>query len=102
MIEPVLTAWRAARVGLGISRPVHDRREIVNAIPYVARTGIAWEHLPHDFPPAMTVYDYYAKWEADGTTQRIHDLLRERVRPFAPELVDAALGDPQILPGDVV
>ncbi|MFG2013320.1 hypothetical protein ACGFNF_30120 [Micromonospora sp. NPDC048868] len=22
---------------------------------------------------------YYAKWEADGATQRIHDLLRERV-----------------------
>jgi transposase len=80
LIEPVLTAWRAARAGLGISRPVHDLREIVNAILYVARTGIAWEYLPHDFPPAKTVYDYYAKWEADGTTQRIHDLLRERVR----------------------
>ncbi|MEU4772677.1 IS5 family transposase [Micromonospora sp. NPDC023644] len=79
LIEPVLTAWRAARVGLGISRPVHDLREIVNAILYVARTGIAWEYLPHDFPPAKTVYDYYAEWEADGTTQRIHDLLRERV-----------------------
>ncbi len=80
LIEPVLAAWRVARVGLGISRPVHDLREIVNAILYVARTGIAWEYLPHDFPPAKTVYDYYAKWEADGTTQRIHDLLRERVR----------------------
>jgi len=80
LIEPVLTAWRAARVGLGISRPVHDLREIVNAILYVARTGIAWEYLPHDLPPAKTVYDYYAKWEADGATQRIHHLLRERVR----------------------
>ncbi|WP_247686415.1 hypothetical protein [Micromonospora sp. C31] len=26
------------------------------------------------------MYDYYAKWEADGTTQRIHDLLREWFR----------------------
>ncbi len=49
-----------ARVGLGISRPVHDLREIVNAIFYVTRTGIAWEYLPHDFPPAKTVYDYAA------------------------------------------
>lgn len=80
LIEPVLTRWRAARTGLGIQRRVHSLREIVNAILYVARTGIAWEYLPHDFPPAKTVYDYYAKWEADGTTQAIHDLLRRRVR----------------------
>ncbi|MEU6076027.1 transposase [Micromonospora sp. NPDC047074] len=37
----------------------------------VARTRIAWKCLPHDFPPAKTVYDFYAKWEADGATQRI-------------------------------
>ncbi len=49
-------------------------------ILYVARTGMAWEYLPHDFPPAKTVDDYYAKWESDGTTARIHDLLRSRVR----------------------
>ncbi len=80
LIGPVVQAWRAARRGLGIAEPVHDLREIVNAILYVARTGIAWEYLPHDFPPAKTVYDYYATWEADGTTQLIHDLLRDRVR----------------------
>ena len=80
LIEPVLVQWRAAREGLGIRPPVHDLREIVNAILYVARTGMAWEYLPHDFPPAKTVYDYYAKWEKDGTTARIHDLLRSRVR----------------------
>jgi hypothetical protein len=50
---PILAAWRAARAeaGLGLSEPVHDLREIVNAILYVNRTGIAWEYLPHDFPP---------------------------------------------------
>ena len=58
----------------------HDLREIVNAILYVCRTGIAWEYLPHDFPPYKTVYDYYVKWEADGTTETLHDLLRQRVR----------------------
>jgi transposase len=69
LIEPMLVAWRAKRVGLGIGGPRHDLREIVNAILYVNRTGIAWEYLPHDFPPYKTVYDYYAKWEADATTQ---------------------------------
>ncbi len=59
---------------------MHDLREIVNAILYVNRTGIPWEYLPHDFPPYKTVYDYYAKWEADGTTQQVHDLLRDKTR----------------------
>jgi len=37
LIEPVLSAWRQARAeaGLGLSEPVHDLREIVNAILYV-------------------------------------------------------------------
>src|SRR6266699_2678955 len=85
LIEPVLSAWRQARAeaGLGLSAPVHDLREIVNAILYVTRTGIAWEYLPHDFPPYKTVYDYYAKWEKDGTTETIHDELRRRVRTAA-------------------
>ena len=50
LLEPVLSAWRQARAeaGLGLRRPVHDLREIVNAILYVNRTGIAWEYLPHD------------------------------------------------------
>ena len=80
LIEPTLTAWRAARRGPGVAARIHDLREIVNAILYVCRTGIAWAYLPHDFPPCKTVYDYYAKWEVDGTTETLHDLLRQRVR----------------------
>jgi transposase len=51
LIEPLLTEWRSQRKGLGIAKIQHDLREIVNAILYVNRTGIAWEYLPHDFPP---------------------------------------------------
>ncbi|PWJ04746.1 IS5 family transposase [Streptomyces sp. NWU49] len=80
LIEPVFTAWRAGRTGPGTAARVHDLREIVNAILYANRTGIPWEYLPHDFPPYQTVYDYYAKWEADGTTRQVHDLLRDRAR----------------------
>ncbi|MFF5927652.1 transposase [Streptomyces hydrogenans] len=80
LIEPVFVAWRAARPGPGAAARVHDPREIVNAILYVNRTGIPWEYPPHDFPPFKTVYDYYATWEADGTTEQVHDLLRDRPR----------------------
>ncbi len=99
LIEPILAAWRAARAeaGLGLSEPVHDLREIVNAILYVNRTGIAWEYLPHDLPPYKTVYDYYAKWAKDGTTEVIHDALRRQVRTAAgrSEEPTAAIMDAQ-------
>src|SRR5215471_4318620 len=50
LIEPMLSAWRSQRAGLGIAKIQHNLREIVNAVLYVNRTGIAWEYLPHDFP----------------------------------------------------
>ncbi|WP_420803674.1 IS5 family transposase [Saccharothrix deserti] len=80
--RPSAEFWHptAARRGPGTAARVHDLREIANAILYVCRTGIAWAYLPHDFPPHKTVYDYYAKWEADGTAEALHDLLRDQVR----------------------
>jgi transposase len=99
LIDPVLSAWRAKRAaaGLGLSAPVHDLREIVNAIMYVNRAGCAWHLLPHDFPPWKTVYDYYAKWEKDGTAQDLHDLLRRQVRERAGRAAEptAAIIDAQ-------
>src|SRR4051812_36647545 len=83
LIEPMLSAWRAGRAGLGISPIQHDLREIVNAILYVNRTGIAWEYLPHDFPPYKTVHGYFALWEKEGVTEAIHDALRGKVRQAA-------------------
>src|ERR1039458_2167310 len=101
LIEPVLSAWRQTRAeaGLGLSEPVHDLREIVNASLYVERAGCAWHLLPHDFPPYRTVCDYYARWEKDGTTQAIHDLLRGRVREQAGRAPDptAAIIDARVV-----
>src|SRR5947209_8325273 len=55
-------------------------REVVNAILHVLRTGSAWKHLPHDFPPSGTVYGYFNQWRRDGTIRRIHEVLRPQVR----------------------
>ena len=59
---------------------VHSLREILNAIFYVVKSGCAWRLLPHDFPPWKTVYHYFRFWRLDGTWERIHRALRERVR----------------------
>ena len=57
----------------------HPRREIVNAILYVVRTGCAWRHLPSDFPPWQTVFRYFSRWRREGVVQ-VHDRLRDAVR----------------------
>lgn len=57
-----------------------DVREVVNAILYVLRSGCAWHLLPHDFPPSGTVYDYFRRWQRDGTWELIHQTFREQVR----------------------
>ncbi len=59
---------------------LHCLREILNAIFYVVRSGCAWRLLPHDFPPWKTVYHYFRFWRLDGTWERMHRALRQRVR----------------------
>ncbi len=55
-------------------------RQVVNAILYINRSGNAWRMLPRDFGPWSSVYHYFRTFRDDGTWQRIHDRLRERVR----------------------
>jgi transposase len=100
LIEPILSEWRTARAALALAispPPQHDLREIVDAILYVNRAGIPWDLLPHDFPPHQTVYSYYAMWEKEGITKRIHDMLRGKVRREAgrDEQPTAAILDAQ-------
>ena len=83
LIEPVLTAWwaRRRRDALNIGRPpVHDLRQIMNAILYVDRTGVPWHYLPHDFAPRPTIYGYFAKWQQDGVFEQLTGPLRRLVR----------------------
>jgi len=58
-------------------------REIVNAIFYVLRGGMAWRLLPSDFPPWSTVYRWFAAWRDGCVFERINHALvmadRERV-----------------------
>src|SRR5512144_2442045 len=55
-------------------------REILNGIFYITRGGCSWRMMPKDLPPWSTCYDYFSKWRNDGTWQRVHDTLRDRVR----------------------
>ena len=61
----------------------HPMREIVDALRYVLRGGIAWRALPHDYPPWQTAYHYFRAWRLDGTWERLNDELRDLVRERA-------------------
>jgi transposase len=57
-------------------------REIMNAICYVLRGGIAWRLMPESFPPWRTVYRWFARLRDAGTWQTInhHLAMRDRER----------------------
>ena len=50
-------------------------REVVNAIFYVIRGGIAWRMMPSDLPPRSTAYRWFATWRDAGLFERINHAL---------------------------
>ena len=77
--------WQTIRRLLPAPKPggrprTTDLRSVVNAVFYVLRSGCAWRMLPQDFPRFPTVYMYFKQWRDDGTLERVHDLLRDRIR----------------------
>jgi transposase len=57
LVEPILPRRKAVADWRPLKYP---RREVVDAILYVARTGCSWRQLPADFPPWAVVYHYFA------------------------------------------
>ncbi len=58
-------------------RPPRDRRQIVDAILWILRTGAPWRDLPEEFGPQGTVWNLFDRWNADGTL----DTILSRPRP---------------------
>src|SRR5580693_1752364 len=44
-----------------------DEREVLNGLLYVLSTGCQWRYIPRDLPPRSTLFDYFQRWEYDGT-----------------------------------
>ena len=89
LLEPLLPKAKSGPQG---GRPASDRREVINGIRYVVRSGCAWRLLPHDLPPWGTCYSYFRKWGLDGTWQKIHDRLRGDLRESVGRHREASAG----------
>jgi len=64
----------------GGARKKHAKRDIVNAIFYLNKTGVQWRQLPNDFPPWKTVYDHYSQWNRRGIWDTTLDQLNRHCR----------------------
>ncbi|GCE27566.1 hypothetical protein KDA_30500 [Dictyobacter alpinus] len=60
--------------------PTVARREIVNGILYVLRTGCSWRQMPHDLPACKTVYHYFRLWQRTGVWDEAMASLRKQAR----------------------
>ena len=58
----------------------YTRREIINGILYVLRSGCPWRLLPHDLPTWGTAYWYFRRWRDEGVWDQVLKELRMEVR----------------------
>ena len=72
-------------------------REIVNAIFYVMRGGVAWRLLPSDLPPKSTAYRWFAAWRDGGVFEALNHalLMIDRERSGRPASPSACIIDSQ-------
>ena len=73
-VEPLIPR-KEARTG----RPPEDRREMLDGILWVLRTGAPWRDLPERFGPWQTVYDYFSAWRRTGVFDGILEALQIRL-----------------------
>src|SRR5215212_2307866 len=59
---------------------LHSPRDVLDAVFYVLKSGCQWRMLPRDFPPWKTVFHYFRAWRIDGTWERLHRAIRQRLR----------------------
>ena len=76
IIEPLLSTDYSK----GGRQPTHTKRELLNAIFYLLRTGCSWRHLPHDFPPWKTVYTQFRRWKLQGLFEVLEHKLQKQLR----------------------
>jgi transposase len=75
IIEPFVTKKKKTNAG----RPPIERRQIVDGILWIVRTGAPWRDLPDRFGPWKTVYHWFNEWSKDGTWDRILEALQIRL-----------------------
>jgi putative transposase len=75
ILEPLIPA-----IAEEAENVIYERREIVNGILYVLRSGCPWRLMPHDLPAWGTVYWYFRIWRREGIWNQALESLRKQMR----------------------
>ncbi len=67
-------------------------RAVVDGLMYVLSSGCQWRAIPKDLPPRSTLHDYFARWDYDGTLNRIHHALYVQCREQAEREASPTVG----------
>lgn len=59
---------------------LYPRREMVDAILFLARTGCQWRYLPANYPPWEAVWQQWRRWRASGVWARAMTRIAEMIR----------------------
>ena len=57
-----------------------EKRNLVNAVLYLNKTGCQWRLLPNDFPPYTAVWSFYRRAKKSGLWEKINAHLVEKSR----------------------
>lgn len=60
---------RRTRTGEHLVR--HDKRELINAVLYIVKTGCQWRMLPNEFPPYSAVYAFFSRAQESGLWEEL-------------------------------
>ncbi|ETZ04985.1 transposase [Holospora undulata HU1] len=57
------------------NRSKYNKKELVNAVFYIIKSGCQWRMLPKDFPPYSTVHSFYRRCRIKGVWEKVmHEL----------------------------
>jgi len=74
MIEPIFKSNKGQHL------VEHSKRDLINAVLYLVKTGCQWRLLPNDFPPHDTVWSFYRRAVKSGKWEKVMDALVKKTR----------------------
>jgi len=74
MIEPIFKSNK------GQHFVEHSKRDLINAVLYLVKTGCQWRMLPNDFPPHDTVWSFYRRAVKSGKWEKAMDMIVKKTR----------------------
>jgi transposase len=61
----------------GRGRPWRDKREVMDGILWILRSGARWQDLPERFPPYQTCHRRYQQWVRSGVLRDVLEALAQ-------------------------